>query len=192
MAKKTFTAASFSAGIGTTAFSYQSKAFQILYGTETEDLERAVFATNFPNATHDNTDARWFNNRKEKGKAELLAKVGVANGHTLDLLDFTAHLTPADKKANTPARLSDFFNIVRSLTPKVAVAYVPPELLANENLGRFNKSVDFLRYKKIGGDQLEREYYVFCRVVDGSQYGSAVSKSYGVVFVVHTPSRRSK
>ena len=185
MAKKTFTAASFSAGIGTTAFAYAAKGFQILYGTETEDLERAVFVTNFPNATHDNTDARWFNNRKEKGKAELLAKVGVANGHTLDLLDFTAHLTPADKKANTPARLSDFFNIVRSLTPKVAVAYVPPELLANENLGRFNKSVDFLRYKKIGGDQLERDYYVFCRVVDGSQYGSAVSKSYGVVFVVH-------
>ena len=79
MAKKTFTAASFSAGIGTTAFAYAAKGFQILYGTETEDLERAVFVTNFPNATHDNTDARWFNNRKDKGKAELLSKVGVTS-----------------------------------------------------------------------------------------------------------------
>ena len=185
MAKKTRTAASFSAGIGTAAFAYRAKGFQILYGTEPQDVERGIFEANFPDSTHDNTDARWFNNRKEKGRAELLAKVGVATGETLDLLDFTAHLTPADKKANTPASLSDFFNIVRSLNPKVAVAYVPPELVANERLERFNKSVDFLRYKKIAPEQLERDYFVFCRVVDASLYGSAVSKSYGVVFAVH-------
>ena len=186
MAKNTYTAASFSAGIGTTAFAYKLKGFQILYGTETEDLERSVFATNFPATTHDNTDARWFNNRKEKGRVELVAKVGLPAGDVLDLLDFSAHLSPADKTANTPAQLSDFFNIVRSLSPKVAVAYVPPELLANENLTRFNRSVDFLRYKKMSDGQLERDYFVFCRVVDAAQYGSAVSKSYGVVFVVHS------
>ena len=185
MAKKTLTAACFSSGIGSAAFAYRSKGFQILYGSETSDLERSVFAANFPEANHDNTDARWFINRKEKGKAELRAKLGIVADATLDLLDFTTHVTAADKKANTPASLFDFFNIVRNLTPKVAVSYVPPELLANESVERFNRSLDFLRGKKIAPDQLEREYYVFCRIVDASIYGSGVSKSYGVVFAVH-------
>jgi site-specific DNA-cytosine methylase len=185
MANKTYTAASFSAGIGTTTYAYRAKGFQILYGTEAQDTERAIFRANFPDATHDNTDARWFNNRKAKGRADLLAKIGLPASDTLDLLDFTAHLTAADKKSNTPANLFDFFALATSLSPKVAVAYVPPNLVANENLDRFNKSLDFLRYKTIAEDQRERNYFVFCRLVDASLYGSAVTKSYGVVIAVH-------
>lgn len=185
MANKTYTAACFSMGIGTTAFAYHAKGFQILYGSETRDLERSIFIANFPDTTADNADARWFINRKDKGREELLAKVGLAAEQTLDLLDVTAHLTAADKKSNTPASVLDFFTLIRRLSPKVAIAYVPPDLVANQNLERFNKGLDFLRHKRLETDEQERDYFIFCRLIDASLYGSGVTNSYGVVIAVH-------
>ena len=146
-------------------------------------LEIGNAAANFPTVPNQQVDARWFYNRKLKGSADLLTKMGLEEGE-LDVLEGSVRFSGRNAASKALPSLYDFFGLAKRIRPKFLIAIGPSDLLKDKNLPLFDRQVDFLRYASLKDIELKRTYYAAYRVLNTADFGAAVAKTYTVIIGV--------
>ena len=146
------------AGIGAHLGCYIGLGLDVRLALEIRDKERENFQRNL-GVPVDLLDPRWIYNRKDKGTADLLKRLGLKEIGALDVLDVTSALNVFDDKGK-PQNLFDAFGIARRLKPKIVIAYAPSTILQNNNRQRFHLFLDYLRYDNLRNQNRERSYFV--------------------------------
>jgi len=146
-----------------------------------QEMTNAV--SNFPNVPHQQVDARWFYNRKLKGSADLLSKMGLEQGE-LDMLEGNVRFSGRDAASKALPNLYDLFGLAKRIQPKVLLAVGPSDLLKDKNLQLLDRQVDYLRYNSLKGSEHQRVYYAATKVLNTADLGAAVSKTYTVIIGV--------
>jgi len=123
--------------------------------------ELANAAANFPTVPNQQVDARWFYNRKLKGSADLLSKIGLGEGE-LDVLEGSVRFSGRNAASKSLPSLYDLFGLAKRIRPKFLIAIGPSDLLKDKNLPLFDRQVDFLRYASLKDADLKRTYDVAC------------------------------
>ena len=146
-------------------------------------LEIANAAANFPTVPNQQVDARWFYNRKLKGSADLLSKMGLEEGE-LDVLEGSVRFSGRNAASKALPNLYDLFGLAKRIRPKFLLAIGPSDLLKDKNLPLFDRQVDFLRYASLKDAELKRTYYAAYRVLNTADFGAAVAKTYTIIIGV--------
>jgi len=146
-------------------------------------LEIGNAAANFPAVPNQQLDARWFYNRKSKGSADLLSKMGLGEGE-LDVLEGSVRFSGRNAASKALPSLYDLFGLAKRISPKFLIAIGPSDLLKDKNLPFLDRQVDFLRYASLKDTELKRTYYAAYRVLNTADFGAAVSKTYTLIIGV--------
>ena len=146
-------------------------------------LEISNAITNFPAVPHQQVDARWFYNRKLKGSADLLNKMGLEVGE-LDILEGSVRFSGRNAASKALPNLYDLFGLAKRIKPKILIAFGPADLLKDKNFSLLDRQIDFLRYASLKEPERQRTYYVASRVLNAADFGAAVSKTYTVIIGV--------
>ena len=171
-----FSVFSVNPGIGLHLRSYENCGGDLRYAIERLAVPARSLTHNL-HLANEGYDSRWFYNRREKGMAVLLNKIGLSKGE-LDLLDFTTHVrSPNDHR---PQNLYDCFALVRGLMPKLFVGFVPLDFLQSK---KFERCLKYVRRETSNG---ERDYMVIHRAPDTADFGAFVSRRFGLVLGIRS------
>ena len=127
-----------------------------------------------------NRNYRWYYNRKQRGTDELLSLMGMEPGQ-LDVLEGSVRFAGKSAAAKALPGLYDLFGLAKRIQPKFLMALGPSDLLKDGNLAQLNSQVNLLRFISSKGNRAGRAYYAAFRVLNASDFGAAVSKSYTVI-----------
>lgn len=152
--------------------------------------EMANAAANFPSVRHQQLDARWFYNRKQKGTADLLTLMNLEVGE-LDLLEGAVRLSGREVASKALPGLYDLFGLAKRVQPKLLIAVGPADLSKDKNLSLLNRQVDVLRYSSLKDSEPKRSYYAAFRLLNTSDFGAAVAKTYTVILGIREDIARS-
>lgn len=178
-----FTFVSLACGSGGTIQGLVQAGGKPCFVCDPRTLELSNTLANFQKVPHEKVDARWFYNRKQRGTADLLERMGLKQGE-LDVMEASVRFSGRNAASKSLPSLYDLFGLAKRLMPKLVLIFGPSNLVKDKNLSLLDRQVDFLRFASLKEPQLKRNYYVAYRGLNSSDFGAAVSKTYTVIIAV--------